>query len=114
MELVLFRLVQECLTNIHRHSDSKNAAITLFRTGKVVSIQIRDEGKGISPEKLAKIQSQGSGVGIRGMRERIRQFEGVMHIQSNGTGTTISFVFPMPEERPATPEGVSQTIPANQ
>jgi PAS domain S-box-containing protein len=114
MELVLFRLVQECLTNIHRHSDSKNAAITLFRNGKIVSIQIRDEGKGISPEKLAKIQSQGSGVGIRGMRERIRQFEGVMHIQSNGTGTTISFVFPMPEERPSTPEGVSQTIPANQ
>jgi PAS domain S-box-containing protein len=114
MELVLFRLVQECLTNIHRHSDSKNAAITLFRNGKIVSIQIRDEGKGISPEKLAKIQSQGSGVGIRGMRERIRQFEGVMHIQSNGTGTTISFVFPMPEERLSTPEGVSQTIPANQ
>jgi PAS domain S-box-containing protein len=110
MELVLFRLVQECLTNIHRHSDSKSAAITLLRGGKTVSIQIRDEGKGISPEKLAKIQSQGSGVGIRGMRERIRQFEGVMNIQSNGTGTTISFVFPLPEALLSTQEGVGQSI----
>ena len=110
MELVLFRLVQECLTNIHRHSDSKSAAITLLRGGKTVSIQIRDEGKGISPEKLAKIQSQGSGVGIRGMRERIRQFEGVMNIQSNGSGTTISFVFPLPEALLSTQEGVGQSI----
>jgi PAS domain S-box-containing protein len=113
MELVLFRLVQECLTNIHRHSDSKSAVITLARIGKTVSIQIRDEGKGISPEKLAKIQSQGSGVGIRGMRERIRQFEGVMNIQSNGTGTTISFVFPMPEAQ-SSEECFSQTTPAVQ
>lgn len=114
MELVLFRLVQECLTNIHRHSDSKSAAITLLRSSKNVSIQIRDQGKGISPEKLAKIQSQGSGVGIRGMRERIRQFEGVMDIQSNGTGTAISFAFPLPEALPPTQEGVAKSIPAAQ
>ncbi len=113
MELVLFRLVQECLTNIHRHSDSKSAAITLLRAGKTVSIEIRDQGKGISPEKLAKIQSQGSGVGIRGMRERIRQFEGVMNIQSDGTGTTISFVFPMPDVQ-SSQEGISESTPAVQ
>jgi len=97
MELVLFRLVQECLTNIHRHSESKSATITLARRDedKTVSLKVQDQGKGIAQEKLAKIQSQGSGVGIRGMRERIRQFGGVMNIESDGTGTTISFTFPL-------------------
>jgi PAS domain S-box-containing protein len=98
MELVMFRLVQECLTNIHRHSGSKTAAIHIAREVEAITLDVRDEGKGIPAEKLSEIQSQGSGVGIRGMRERVRHFGGEMGIDSNHEGTKISFRFPLPND----------------
>jgi len=94
-ELAVFRIVQECLTNIHRHSGSKTAAIRLSREARSVSLEIHDDGKGISPEKLAAIQAHRSGVGIMGMRERVRHFNGVLDIHSNGRGTTIFVTFPI-------------------
>ena len=97
MELVMFRLVQECLTNIHRHSGSTSAVIRVARDHETVSLEIQDKGKGISAEKLSHIQSQGSGVGIRGMRERARHFGGHMMIESNQKGTRIVFQFPIPK-----------------
>lgn len=90
LELVIFRLVQECLTNVHRHSESKSAAIRLGRAAGRVSLEVQDDGRGISPERMSEIQSQGSGVGIAGMRERIRPFDGDLSIHSNGRGTKIS------------------------
>jgi PAS domain S-box-containing protein len=98
MELVVFRLVQECLTNIHRHSGSKSATIKAKRDAEQVIVEVRDQGKGITPERLAEIQSQNSGVGIRGMRERLRQFRGEMSIHSNGSGTTILVTIPISED----------------
>jgi PAS domain S-box-containing protein len=89
VELVIFRLVQECLTNIHRHSGSRTAVIHVAREGDNISVEVRDSGKGIPPERLAEIQSQGVGVGIRGMRERVRQFHGELTIESNALGTRI-------------------------
>jgi len=89
VELVIFRLVQECLTNIHRHSGSKTAVIRVAREGDNISVEVQDQGRGISRERLAEIQSQGVGVGIRGMRERIRQFRGELTIESNALGTRI-------------------------
>jgi PAS domain S-box-containing protein len=95
VELVMFRLVQECLTNIHRHSGSKRASIRMGRENGKIFLEVQDEGKGISPERLAEIQAKGSGVGITGMRERVRQFGGQMHMESNGRGTTIAFTLPL-------------------
>src|ERR1700723_4416629 len=95
VELVVFRLVQECLTNIHRHSGSKSASIEIAREGESVFIEVEDEGRGMSQERLAEIQSHGSGVGIRGMRERVRQFQGSMQIESSGSGTRISVTIPI-------------------
>lgn len=89
MELVVFRVVQECLTNIHRHAESKTACIRIARENASVCIEVRDEGKGISPERLAEIHSRGSGVGMAGIRERLRQFHGEMKIESNGSGTRV-------------------------
>jgi len=89
VELVIFRLVQEGLTNIHRHSGSKTAVIRVAREGDRISVEVQDQGKGISRERLAEIKSQGAGVGITGMRERIRQFGGELTIDSNALGTTI-------------------------
>jgi signal transduction histidine kinase len=92
----VYRLVQECLTNIHRHSGSKNASIRLKREDEKLSLEVQDTGKGILPDKLNQLQMQGAGVGIRGMRERVRQFEGRMDIRSSESGTTISFLFHIP------------------
>jgi len=66
MELAVFRIVQECLTNIHRHSGSKTATIRLWREDESVSLEIQDEGRGMPAEKLAEIQRQRSGVGASG------------------------------------------------
>jgi signal transduction histidine kinase len=96
IELVVFRLVQESLTNIHRHSGSKSASIQIARDGEAVSIEVEDQGKGMSREKLAEIQSRGAGVGIRGMHERVRQFRGNMQIESSGSGTRILVSIPIP------------------
>ena len=96
MELLVFRLVQECLTNIHRHSGSGVACIRIRRDDNTVTAEIRDEGKGMSAEKLAGIQSGKSGVGIRGMRERLRHFHGQMTMESDCTGTKIVASIPLP------------------
>ncbi len=95
MELVIFRLVQESLTNIHRHSGSKTAQIRIEREGDNVKVEVEDQGSGMSPERLAEIQSQGTGVGIRGMRERVRHFHGDLVIESNGSGTKVYATLPL-------------------
>jgi PAS domain S-box-containing protein len=93
-ELVIFRIVQEALTNIHRHSQSEMALIRLARNDETISVEIQDWGTGIPPEKLKAIQSHGSGVGIRGMRERVRQLHGELCIESNADGTRVGVTFP--------------------
>lgn len=100
MELAIFRIVQECLTNIHRHAESKIARIRVAREKASVRIEVRDEGKGISPQRLAQIQTQGAGVGISGIRERLRRFRAEMKIESNGSGTVVSATIPIPNEVP--------------
>ena len=109
MELVIFRLVQECLTNIHRHSESKTASIRIARESNQISLDIEDQGKGMSPARLAEIQSGRSGVGISGMRERLRQFDGTMKIESDSSGTRIFATIPLPKT--ASPEDQSKAEP---
>ena len=109
MELVIFRLVQECLTNIHRHSESDTASIRIARESNQIALDIRDKGKGMSPARLAEIQSGRSGVGVGGMRERLRQFEGTMNIESDSSGTRIFATIPFPKD--ALPEDQSKAEP---
>src|ERR1700688_4299940 len=101
VELAIFRLVQECLTNIHRHSGSKTAVIRIAREADKIYAEVQDHGKGISQERLAEVQSKGAGVGIRGMRERVRQSHGELTVDSNALGTKITAIFPAgaPEAR---------------
>lgn len=98
MELAIFRIVQECLTNIHRHAESKTARIRVAREQASVYIEIRDDGKGISPERLREVLTQGSGVGIAGIRERLRQFQAELKIESTTSGTTVSATIPIPNQ----------------
>jgi signal transduction histidine kinase len=96
IELVVFRVVQESLTNIHRHSGSKTAMIRIARHEGTITVEVQDQGKGIPPERLVEIQSEGSGVGIRGMRERLRQFNGELRIDSGESGTRVWATIPIP------------------
>jgi len=89
-ETSIFRVVQECLTNIHRHSESPVAKIRIIRLDGQVSVEVEDRGKGIPTEKREAMDSGGSpGVGIRGMRERLRQLGGTLEINSNQEGTLV-------------------------
>jgi PAS domain S-box-containing protein len=93
-ELVIFRLVQECLTNIHRHSGSKTALIRVGREADKICVEVQDRGRGMSQKRFAEVQSEGTGIGIRGMRERVRQVHGELTIESNALGTKIFATFP--------------------
>jgi signal transduction histidine kinase len=90
MELAIFRVIQECLTNIHRHSGSATAAIRIQQEDNRLTIQVRDNGKGISLEKQLELTGASGGVGLRGMRERLRQLGGTLTIRSERTGTIVS------------------------
>jgi len=96
LETAIFRVVQESLTNIHRHADSATATIRLAQSGDRVTLEIEDAGKGIAPGKLYEITSAGvSGVGLRGMRERIENFRGQFDVTSGQKGTCIRVVIPI-------------------
>jgi signal transduction histidine kinase len=105
LETAIFRIVQECLTNVHRHSGSPTARIRIGYQGHEVRVEVRDEGKGIPAEKRRAIASTGiPGVGIRGMRERVRQLGGVLEVNSDGNGTNVMVSLPL--------AGASTTIAA--
>jgi|SRR5579863_3526777 len=90
LEIAIFRIVQECLTNVHRHSGSPSAEVRLAHEDGRVRVEIRDAGKGIPRERQKALASSGAmGVGFRGMRERIAQLGGSLEIQSNGSGTAV-------------------------
>lgn len=96
METALFRTVQECLTNVHRHSGSAVATVRLTRTPTEICLKVEDRGAGISAKKLTELSSNGTpGVGIRGMRERIRQLGGSLDLQSSGSSTTVQAHLPI-------------------
>lgn len=96
LELVLFRMVQECLTNVHRHAESASVEIGLSNLDDKVTLEIRDHGKGMPAEKLAAVTGPGSGgVGLRGMRERVKAFGGELEILSDKEGTTVKATIPL-------------------
>jgi signal transduction histidine kinase len=96
LEIALFRAVQEGLTNIHRYAEATSANITLTRDEAKLRLTIKDNGKGIPASLLKQIRdgTAESGVGIAGMRERLRELNGVLEIQSDGSGTMLAITAP--------------------
>jgi signal transduction histidine kinase len=96
VEMALFRVLQECLANIHRHSGSKRVDVSLVITPTDANLRVRDYGKGIPPGVLQQFHANGGrvGVGLAGMRERVHEQGGHFDIQSNGSGTTINVRIP--------------------
>jgi signal transduction histidine kinase len=95
-ELVLFRILQESLSNVHRHSGASSATIRLQRNTDHIELEVADSGKGISEELLHRFNASvgAAGVGLTGMRERVRELGGQFEIRSLHTGTTISVALP--------------------
>lgn len=97
MEMTIFRVVQECLTNIHRHSGSTEASIRVVGSPHEICLEVRDNGKGMPLPKNGSREIR-YGVGIQGMRERVRQLNGQFDIQSLGTGTIVTARLPLVDE----------------
>lgn len=96
-ELTLFRIVQEALTNIQRHSGGRHANISMRRTAENLTLSISDDGHGMDALTLAKVRSDGAalGVGIAGMKERIQQLGGWLNIASGDKGTVVTVSLPI-------------------
>jgi len=100
-EMAVFRIVQECLTNIHRHSGSSIAKIQISRDANQVTLTVADQGRGMPSEILTAGTGKMPvmlGVGIRGMRERVTQLGGNMRIHSSDSGTVVEVVLPVVEK----------------
>ena len=97
LELALFRIVQESLTNIRRHSGSETASIRLKKTSREILLEIQDRGHGLPSTKPSVDPEEviGMGVGIPGMRQRLRQLGGRLEIASNTHGATITAIVPV-------------------
>jgi signal transduction histidine kinase len=109
VELALFRVLQECLTNIHRHSGSTRAEVSVETTPREITLRIRDYGKGISPELLERFRASGShvGVGLAGIRERVREQGGRLDIESSEAGTMIAVQMAIENSLPQTQTAAS-------
>ena len=96
-EIAMFRIVQECLTNIHRHSGSPTATILLSRSVEGITLEIKDAGRGMPAENIKRaISGKLTGVGLRGMRERVKQLGGVVEIRTSSCGTAVIARLPIP------------------
>jgi PAS domain S-box-containing protein len=93
IEIAIFRIVQECLTNIHRHSGSVTGSVRVTASAGHLTVEIADSGRGFRGQDFASTGRVG--VGIRGMRERVKQLGGTFEIQSAPGGTTVKAAFPV-------------------
>jgi len=104
LELALFRVLQESLTNVHRHSKSKKADVSLRLSADKVVLRVRDYGKGIPADVLDRFRrnSAHGGVGLAGMRERIHELGGQLEMDSDSRGTQVVATLPRSERRNST------------
>jgi len=88
-EITVFRVVQECLTNVHRHANTRSCEVKIFQDQNQLFVTVSDSGKGIPKDKQLSLQA-GEGVGLRGMRERLKQLGGTLELASNENGTIVT------------------------
>lgn len=107
-EIALFRVLQESLTNIYRHSSSETADVRLQPVDQLVILEVRDYGKGMPIGLLHQFrQAGGTGVGLAGMRERIREIGGQLEVISDEAGTLIRATVPA-RDQPAAPNEITE------
>jgi signal transduction histidine kinase len=98
MEIALFRVLQESLTNVHRHSGASQVSVCFQRQSATAILEIRDFGRGIPADRLARLReaSAQTGVGLAGMRERLNELKGNLEIESDRRGTILRAIVPVP------------------
>ena len=101
IETAMFRVVQQSLANIHRHSGAFAAEIQIEADAEQICVQVRDQGRGITPEVIARINSNNQivGIGIARMRERINGLGGRFHVRSGKDGTVVEVSLPVTREQ---------------
>lgn len=103
VELVLFRALQESLTNVHRHSGSPSVDIRIDVQDGQVTLAVRDFGRGVAPEKLESFEKGTDlGVGLAGMRERVSEFGGTLQILPEDPGTLVKLTVPVGHKQAGT------------
>jgi two-component system, NarL family, sensor kinase len=97
VEIALFRVLQESLINVHRHSGASEASIRLHHESDAVILEVRDLGRGIPEERLRLLHavSAETGVGLTGMRERLHELGGKLEIESDASGTSMRATVPL-------------------
>ena len=97
MEIALFRVLQESLTNVHRHSGAAGVHVLFRRQLAEIILEVQDDGCGIPAERLDRLReaSAETGVGLAGMRERMLELNGTLELESHGKGTTMRAVVPL-------------------
>jgi PAS domain S-box-containing protein len=95
LEMTIFRVVQESLTNVYRHANSESVRVEIEKQSEWIVMRIRDYGKGLPREISGKTSSSNLGVGITGMRERVRQFGGELTLSRAEPGTLVEARIPL-------------------
>jgi signal transduction histidine kinase len=114
IETAIFRIVQEALTNVFRHSGASKASVLLTKREREVACLVRDDGKGIT-EDVREFKPEIIGVGIAGMRQRVKEFDGELQLRNANPGTLIEITIPFPNEPLAfdpKPKPSASTLPA--
>jgi len=93
LETAIFRIVQEAVTNVFRHAAADHVWVSMSEQGSRVIVTIRDNGKGISDE-IAKFRQDSIGIGISGMRQRVKECGGELRLQNANPGTLVEVNFP--------------------
>jgi signal transduction histidine kinase len=96
-ETAIFRIVQEAMTNVFRHSEATHSSVTLVRDAHTVSVEVRDNGKGLNEETL-RFRPGTLGVGIGGMRQRVEEFGGELRLTNAQPGTLVEVIIPVQEQ----------------
>ncbi len=113
VELALFRVLQESLTNVHRHAQAKHVQVDVECTDKDVTLVVFDDGRGIRREVLERFRAgEAGGIGLAGMRERLAELGGTLRVESTAKGTQIRANLPTRECGPRAPLAEDLTIPA--
>ena len=112
IETALFRVLQESLTNVHRHSGALEVSIRFQYQAETVLLEIRDCGRGIPMERLTRLREASSetGVGLAGMRERLTELNGKLEIESDRHGTSLRAIVPLPVVAPSVPHEESPQL----
>ena len=111
METALFRVLQESLTNVHRHSKAAHVTVCFRHQFEKVILEIRDDGCGIEGKRLVRLRetSAETGVGLAGMRERMHELNGTLEMESEGRGTTIRAIVPLRAGTPSSSQAADDS-----